>query len=332
MKKILITGGTSYIGKHCIAQLLKKKYQVRTTVRDLSKTHTISLDIENYLQSKIELEFIKADLTNDNGWKEAVKGCDAILHVASPFPRNFKGEKSDLIIPARDGTKRVLRAARDNEVYRLIITSSNAAISGGQPNIFTFNENNWTNLESENLSAYSISKTLAEKEVWNFANRYKEMKLTTINPALVLGPGIGEQSNSASIQIFKMLLNREIPFIPDIYISIVDVRDVAKMHISALENINSIGKRFLLCENVYRIKKLSLKLIELGYQAPTLVVPSFFVKLASLFDNRINEIMPLLGKSYEINSNLAKEQLGFKPIPMCDTLKDMAAYLRYYLK
>ena len=327
MKKILVTGASGYIAKHCVAELIKEGYSVKGTVRDLRKGDVLKTDLKNYLNQDIDIKFVETTLDHDNGWEEAVKDCDGILHVASPFPRKYIENENDLIIPAKEGTRRVLNAAKNSGIERVVMTSSNAAISYGHNNIEEYDESHWTNIDSESVTAYTKSKTIAERFAWDFVLENSEIKLTTINPVLVWGPGIGNHLQSSSLAIYKMLFKKEQPMVPKIIIPIVDVRDVAKMHISALKTDDSIGKRFLLSENTYWMKDISQCLKDLGYNAPTMEAPDFLIKLMAKFDKSLVAALPHLGFRFTLNTNQAKQILGFNPIPLKDTCRDTADYL-----
>ncbi len=327
MKKILVTGASGYIAKHCIAELIYGGYNVKGTVRDLQKARTVKNDLENHLNRKIEIDFAETTLDDTNGWDEAVEGCDAVMHVASPFPRRYIKNEDDLIIPAKEGTLNVLNAAKNAGIERIIITSSNAAISYGHGNKDNFDEKCWTNIDSDSITAYTKSKTIAEKSAWDFVSKNSEIRLTVINPVLVWGPGIGNHLHSSSLTIYKMLLKKEQPMVPKIIIPTVDVRDVAKMHISALNRDESIGKRFLISENTYWMKDISQCLKDLGYNAPTIQAPDFLIKLMAKFDKSLVAALPHLGFKYSLDTKQAKKILGFNPISLRDTCKDTADYL-----
>ena len=332
MKKILVTGSNGYIAKHIILELYKRNYSVRGTVRDLKYSKIIQNDIEKQLEKKIDIEFVKTSLDSDYGWEDAVKNCDIILHTASPFPKRKPKDEYDLISPAKEGTLRVLNAALKMSVNRIILTSSNAAVYDGNKHIKNFNETMWTNIKSKGVSAYTKSKTIAEKAAWEYVSKNSSIKLSTINPVLVWGPGIGNHLSSASLNIFKMLMKREMPMIPRMKVPLVDVRDVAKAHVDSIENNQSIGKRFLLCENTYWMKDISLKMNSLGYKTPTLIAPDFLIKFLSLFDATLKEASSKLRYDYFIDCNQAKNVLNFKPISLEKTLVDTYDYLNTIIK
>ena len=332
MKKVLVTGGTSYIGKHCIAQLLEKNYDVSTTIRDINKSSEIKSDIEKFLKKPIELKFFEADLLKDDGWDDVIKSCDAIIHVAGPFPVNYDGKEEDLTHPHENGTMRIFKYANKNGVNRIILTSSVASVwMDSDLDLLTyFDEKNWTDLSNKNLDAYSKGKTLKEKAAWDYVSKNDSIKLTSILPSVVLGPGIGSPVIRGSLEFFQMLINKEMPVAPPFKVGLVDVRDVAKMHIAALENDKSIGKRIIVSENTYWVKDFCKMLNDLGHNAPTFSPPVFLVKFMANFDNTIKPIKSLLGLDLNFNIDPAKTILNYQPISIEKTIKDTSDYLKSY--
>ena len=328
MKKILVTGGTSYIGKHCIAHLLDKQYIVRTTIRDIKKAESVRADLKKYLKKDIILEFFEADLLKDEGWNKAMENCDAIMHVAGPYPMNFDGPEENQIKPHEEGALRILKFAKLNNIERVILTSSIAAVWMGVPNDKDLDETKWTNENTKDIDPYIKSKTIKEKAVWDYVSKNKSIKLTTILPPVVLGPGIGDHLHATSMKFFNILAKREMPIAPPIKFGMVDVRDVAKMHVAALEKDESIGKRFIISENTYWTKEFAKMLIKIGYNAPTLTPPSFIVRFIANFDKTLKMVKPVIGLDYNINSSSAKSILGFDPIPFEQTVKDTSNYVK----
>ena len=333
MKNILVTGGTSYIGKHVIAQLIEKDYSVRTTVRDKSKVEEIKSDIEKYLNKQISLDVHIADLLNDDGWEDALKGCDAIIHVAGPFPMSYEGGEKELTGPHQDGAMRVFRFAKDLGINRIVLTSSVASIwndSTVEDTVRYIDETAWSNLNDDNLDAYTKGKALKEKAAWNFVAENDSIKLTTILPSVVLGPGIGSPVRRGSMEYMLMLINKEMPVAPPLKHGIVDVRDVAKIHIDALENDESIGKRVIITENTYWVRELSEMLNKHGHNAPTFTPPVFLVKFLANFDKTIKPVKPLLGVDISFNTEVAKSVLKYDPIPIEKTIEDTCNFLSSY--
>ena len=333
MKNILVTGGTSYIGKHVIAQLIEKDYSVRTTVRDKSKVEEIKSDIEKHLNKQISLDVHIADLLNDDGWEDALKGCDAIIHVAGPFPMSYEGGEKELTGPHQDGAMRVFRFAKDLGINRIVLTSSVASIwndSTVEDTVRYIDETSWSNLNDDNLDAYTKGKALKEKAAWDFVAENDSIKLTTILPSVVLGPGIGSPVRRGSMEYMLMLINKEMPVAPPLKHGIVDVRDVAKIHIDALENDESIGKRVIITENTYWVRELSEMLNKHGHKAPTFTPPVFLVKFLANFDKTIKPVKPLLGVDISFNTEVAKSVLKYDPIPIEKTIEDTCNFLSTY--
>ncbi|MBF4515647.1 aldehyde reductase [Flavobacterium sp. ANB] len=246
-KTVLVTGGSGYLGTQCILHLLQEGYTVKTTVRSLSKKDTILQSLKSGgILSFEKLSFFQADLNNDEGWSEAVKDCDYVLHVASPFPAQQPEDENELIIPARDGALRVLKAARNAGVKRLVFTSSFAAIGYSikdQNHVFT--EEDWTDPEAP-IQPYIKSKTIAEKAAWDFIeNEGGNLEFTVINPVGIFGPVLNN-NDSASVQVvITGILSGMVKESPDFTLGVVDVRDVADLHIKAMTNPKANGERFL---------------------------------------------------------------------------------------
>ena len=333
MKNILVTGGTSYFGKHCIAQLIEKGYSVRTTIRDIKRADEIKSDLEKHLKKEINIEFHEADLLEDAGWEDAIKDCDAIIHIAGPFPMSYEGGEKELTGPHEDGAMRVFKLAKEYGISRIILTSSVASIwmdSTIDDTVRYIDENNWTNLSDTNLDAYTKGKALKEKAAWDFVAKNDSIKLTTILPSLVLGPGIGSPVRRGSMEFMLMMINKELPVAPPLKFGVVDVRDVAKMHVAALENDDSIGKRMILAENTYWVKEVSEMINKHGHNAPTFTPPVFLVKIMATFDKTMKPIKPLLGVDVNFNTEPAKTILNYDPIPIEKTIKDTSDFLASY--
>ena len=328
MKKILVTGATSYIGKHCIAELLKKKYEVKATLRDLKRADKIKSDLKEYLNEEINIEFFETDLLKDDGWNSAIKDSDAIMHVAGPYPISFEGPEEDQIKPHEEGTLRVLRFAKSNGVDRVVMTSSIAAVWMGTPGDKDLDETKWTDESIKNIDPYIKSKTVAEKAAWDYASKNKSIRLTTILPPVVLGPGIGDHMHATSMKFFNIMAKREMPIAPPIKFGMVDVRDVAKMHVAAIEIDESIDKRFIISENTYWGKDFAQKLVDLGYKAPTFSPPALIVKFLANFDKNLRMVKPVIGVDFNIDSSSAKSTLGFKPRSFEKTIEDTSDYIK----
>jgi nucleoside-diphosphate-sugar epimerase len=322
---VLVTGGSGFIGAHCILQLLNAGYRVRTTVRSLKREPEVRAMLQQGGVSDPEflsadrLSFVAADLESDAGWPEAAAGCQYVLHVASPFPAGVPKHEDELIIPAREGALRVLRASRDAGVKRVVLTSSFAAIGYGQPpQQAPFNETNWTNPDAEDLSAYVKSKTLAERAAWDFiAREGGSLELSVINPVGVFGPALGPDY-STSILIVQRMMDGAIPGVPNLSFGVVDVRDVASLHLSAMTNPAAQGERFLAVAGDFVsmldiAKILKSRMGEAAHRVPTHQLPDLMVRMASLADPAIKLILPELGKHKNATNEKARRILNWTP-------------------
>ena len=331
---VLVTGGSGFIAAHCILQLLGAGYKVRTTVRSLSREADVRAMLKvGGAQPGAALTLFAADLKSDAGWKEAVTGCDFVLHVASPFPPGAPKHEDELIIPARDGALRVLRAARDAGVKRVAMTSSFAAIGYGQKvTDKPFTEENWTDLKSGNLTAYVKSKTIAERAAWDFvAAEGRTLELAVVNPVGVFGPVLGPDY-STSIQLLVRLLNGAVPGLPRLSFGVVDVRDIADLHIRAMTNPAAKGQRFLgIARDFITVKGiaevLKARMGEAASRVPTRVVPDIVLRLAALFDAGIAQTLPELGKMKHGTNEKSRRLLGWAPRSNEDAIEATAESL-----
>ena len=316
-ESVLVTGGSGFIGSYCILDLLRAGHLVRTTVRSPDREATVRELLG--AESADALSFATADLTSDAGWGEAVSGCDYVLHVASPFPLGPPKHEDDLIVPAREGALRVLAAARDAQVKRVVMTSSFAAIGYGRPTGDTpFAEDDWTNPDGDGVSAYAKSKTLAERAAWDFIEREGGgLELSVVNPVGVFGPVLGSDF-STSLQLVKRLLDGAMPGLPRVAFGIVDVRDVADLHVRAMTDPAAAGERFLAVAGEFMtVAEIAALLRErMGADArkvPTRMLPNWLVRVVSLFDSSVRQITPELGKVKQASNAKAKRELGWAP-------------------
>ena len=327
MGKVLVTGGSGFIAQHCILQLLAAGHDVCTTVRNLSREPEVRGVLGLAGAAGLErLSFVAADLERDAGWDEAVAGCDHVLHVASPFPEKLPKSDDELIVPARDGTLRVLRAARAANVRRAVMTSSFAAIGYGHPQqAAPFDETDWTDLSSPNVAAYAKSKTIAEHAAWDYvAKDGAGLELATVNPVGVFGPVLGSDF-STSILVVQRLMDGSLPGCPKMTFGIVDVRDVADLHLRAMTDPRAKGERFLATAGDFMtIREISLALkARLGAaarRAPTRELPNWLIRVASIFDPAVKQVLPELDKPKNATSDKARRLLGWTPRSSEDAL------------
>ena len=317
---ILVTGGSGFIAMHCIAKLLGAGHRVRASVRSLKREAEVRATLKAAsADAGDRLSFVAADLTADAGWAEAAAGCDYVLHVASPFPLNVPKHEDDLIVPAREGALRVLRASRDAGVKRVVLTSSFAAIGYGHPQLDRpFNEHDWSKPEGEGVTAYAKSKTLAERAAWDFmAREGGSMELAVVNPVGVFGPVLGADI-STSIEIVKRMLDGALPAVPRITFGVVDVRDVADLHLLAMTHPEAAGERFLAVAGEFvSIRDIGLilkrRLGEVARRVPTRELPDWLLRVVAVFDGSVGQIVPELGKRKTAVSDKARRVLGWSP-------------------
>jgi len=317
-KLVLVTGGAGFIAVHCIVQLLNDGYRVRATLRDLErKTAVRAMLREGGVEAGERLSFVQADLSAGGQWDEAVKGCTYVLHVASPTPKlNFKHE-DEIIIPAREGVLRVLRASRDAGVKRVVLTSAIGAIVYGHPKqTAPYDETIWT--DTTNAPAYQKSKTLAEKAAWDFMTREGgDLELAVVNPATVMGPVLGPDY-SHSIYLIKNLLTGNMPGCPKINSCFVDVRDVADLHLRAMVDPKAKGERFIATggESIWLIEAARILKENLGDAAAKVKViqlPNIALRIAALKDPMVKSMIPLLCIPMNLTSAKAINELGWSP-------------------
>jgi len=320
MSTVLVTGGSGFIGSHSILQLLAAGHQVRTTIRNLKREGDVRAMLRvGGSETEDRLSFIEADLTGDPGWPEAVAGCDYVLHVASPFPETVPKNEDELIVPAREGALRVLRASRDAGVKRVVLTSSFAAIGyGHKPQQTPFDETSWTDPKGEDVLPYAKSKTLAERAAWEFmAAEGGGLELSVVNPVGVFGPVLGPDY-STSILLVQRMMDGAMPGCPRLSFGIVDVRDVVDLHIRAMTDPAARGERFLAVAGDFMsildiARVLKSRMGGAARRVPTRQLPNWLVRLAALRDPAVKQILPELGKTKNATNEKARRVLGWAP-------------------
>ncbi len=314
---VLVTGGSGFVGSHVVLQLLNAGHTVRTTVRSATREQQVFAMMQGGGARLEALTFARADLEDDAGWREAVRGCDYVIHVASPIPAAAPKTEDELIRPARDGTLRVLRAARDAGVRRVVLTSSCGAIYYGHPpQTAPFDETNWTNIDGE-MSAYVRSKAIAERAAWDFVGAEgHNLELAAVNPTGIFGPVLGPDAAS-SVELIARLLNG-MPGCPRLFFGIVDVRDVADLHVRAMTHPAAASQRFIAASgdllsmlDVARILRAHLG--DAASKVPTRELPNWLVRLASRFDRTLKPLVPLLDSTRRATSAKAQRLLGWQP-------------------
>jgi nucleoside-diphosphate-sugar epimerase len=327
-KTVLMTGGSGYLGGWCIAILLERGYEVRTTIRDLSREGHVRRQVETAgVDAGDRLTVLAADLNADAGWTEAVAGCDYVLHTASPFPPAQPKDPDELIVPARAGALRVLQAALDAGVERIVMTSSVAAVRGGGPPVIgdTYTDRDWTDGSDASLTPYTRSKAIAEQAAWKLVEEADARdRLAVVNPGAIIGPALSDDV-SYSLQLIERLL-KGMPAVPRLGFSFVDVRDVADLHVRAMEQPKAGGGRYIATDrfmwtaDVGRV--LRDRLGERARKVPTRTAPNLMVRAMALFDPGIRTIVGDLGRHSEYSSARAREELGWSPRPLEDSIAE----------
>ena len=331
---VLVTGASGFVAIHCVVQLLEQGYQVRGTLRTMTREKEVRETVRKYVNADNRLEFVNADLIQDAGWERAVHGCEYVFHVASPFPLLEPAHENDLIQPAVDGTLRVLRAAHSACVKRVMLVSSNAAISAGHNGENrTFTEEDWSRLDRP-IGAYSKSKTLAERAAWDFVNgaeNIHKMELVTINPPLIMGP-VPNKNFPTSAEMLRTFMRGEVPGVARLKIGLVDVRDVASALILAMTTPEAAGNRFACPAATVWIKDvadiLNKQFSGRGYtKIPRVVIPVFLVRTLALFDKRIALVTPSLNWDFELSNAKIKRILNWQPHSKEEAILSMAESL-----
>lgn len=330
---VLVTGGTGFLGGWCIAALLERGHEVRTTVRDLGREQAVRDAIGAAgVDAGPRLTVLGADLGSDAGWAEAAAGARHVLHVASPFPPTQPKDPDELIVPAREGARRVLRAALDAGVERVVMTSSIAAIRPKRTSSedAPYTEADWTDGADTTKTPYTRSKTLAERAAWDLVrDAGAQERLSVVNPGAIIGPTLSDD-HSYSLQAIQRLLDG-MPAIPRLGFTFVDVRDVADLHIRALTRPEADGERFIAADRFMWMADVAAVIRErLGDAAPKVprrVAPDILIRAMGLFDGSVRSVVSDLGKRSWFSSEKARSELGWSPRPLEDSIEECARSL-----
>jgi dihydroflavonol-4-reductase len=336
-KTVLVTGASGFVAQQLILDLLEQGHTVRGTVRSLAKADALRTALSNHTARAQEIELVEADLESDKGWSDAVAGVDVIHHLASPFPMAAPKNPDDLIRPAREGTLRVLRAAKAAGVERVVLTSSCAAIAYGWGNALpeVLTEKDWTNpANTADCTAYTASKTLAEKAAWDYVRgEGNGIRLTAINPVGVFGP-IRSAQVKTSVGIVAQLMTGKFPALPNAGIQVVDVRDVSAAHIAAMDDPATSGERYIVADKFYWMKDFARVLRDAcpdrASKIPQRGLPDFVVRLLGLFNGDMKTIAMELGKRRFSSSEKVRKLLGRDLIPGDDAIRASAETLIRY--
>ncbi len=330
----LITGSSGYIAKHTVLRFLAAGYRVRGSVRNLDRGAEVRAAVTTHLDSDVDLDrvldFVALDLGADAGWGDALAGVDVLVHMASPFPIAQPKDEDELIRPAVDGTLRALRAAHKNGVTRVILTSSAAAITNldARPN-GSFDETDWTDVDRPGVTPYIKSKTLAERAAWDFVEtEAPEMQLTVINPVFVLGAPLDE-NYSSSLEVVERFVKAKDPAVPDIGFSVVDVGDIAEMHLRAAQRPETAGERIAGATRGMWFVEMAetIKAAHPDRKVVTRQAPRWLLRVLSVFDKQIASILPSLGRLDEVDNTKAKRLLDMDFVMPEQSVRSAASYL-----
>jgi len=334
-RMVLVTGGSGFLGGWCVVEALGRGYRVRTTVRSLAREEEVRANVATQLDAGEGLEVVTADLLSDGGWEQAVAGCDFVLHVASPFPEAQPKDPDELIVPAREGALRVLRASLDAGVQRVVMTSSVAAVrndrGGALQGARELTEEDWSDPTDPHMSPYAQSKNLAERAAWELvAERGAQERLTTIQPGAIIGPLLGAD-RSYSLQAIERLLDGKMPGLPRLGFSFIDVRDVAALHVMAMTAPQAAGERLIAASDFLWFADVAEILrAELGSGAgkvPTRKLPNFAVRAMALIDPGVRSVASELGHESRYSIESARRRVGWEPRPVRESIVDCARSL-----
>ena len=312
MDKVLVTGASGFIGLHCIAQLLQAGYQVKGSLRSRARESEIRNALSKVVNAENRLEICELDLLKDDGWDDAVSGCDYAMHVSSPLLDREPKDQDEIIRPAHEGLMRAIKSSVRNKVKRFVMTSSFSAIGYGHVKD-VFDESHWTDT-TQKIGAYNKSKAIAEKAMWDYLDSLKDeekIEAVAINPTLVIGASLSDDVGTSNIFLQKML-DGSYPVVPKVHFGYVTVKDTAKAHVAAMTHPQASGKRFILAERCMWLYEVNKILRKHGYKkAPIRQAPNLLMKFLALFNNEASAIAGFVGKTKFTNSENAKNILKF---------------------
>ncbi|CZF79531.1 3 beta-hydroxysteroid dehydrogenase/Delta 5--_4-isomerase [Grimontia celer] len=326
--KVLLTGISGFIGLHCAKEALEQGFEVVGSVRSEAKENEVRATLEAASVDTANLSFAHLDLTSDKGWDEAAAGCDYIMHIASPFTIANPKTEDEMIIPAVQGSLRALRAGKAAGVKRVVLTSSILSMMGTMKT-GTFGPDNWTDTNSTEISTYTKSKTLAERAAWEFMETLSDenaMELVVVNPGGVFGPPLGRNITGQTMALTDQMLRGKVPMVPNISLPMVDVRDLAVLHVKALSEAGAKGKR-LIAATADPVSFLTMAQVmkDQGYKGPsTRKAPNFLLKFTALFDREAKGMLGMLNMNLNANNAETQEIFGWTPRPAVESIQDTA--------
>ncbi|MCC4799365.1 SDR family oxidoreductase [Enterovibrio norvegicus] len=327
-ERVLVTGISGFIGLHCAKELLNQGFEVRGSVRDMKKADEVLITLAAASVDTRHLTFVQLDLTSDEGWNDAAEGCDYIMHIASPFTIANPKTEAEMITPAVEGSLRALRAGENAGVKRVVLTSSIVAMMGSMKT-GTFGPSDWTDSSSSAISTYTKSKTLAERAAWEFVENLPDsntMEFVTLNPGGVFGPPLGTNITGQTMAIVDQMLNGKLPLVPNIAFPMVDVRDLAVLHVQAMITPKANGKRILAAGSApSSFAEMAQILKDEGYKGPsTRIAPDFFLRFMSLFDREAKGMLGMLGMNLSADNAATRSLFGWTPRSVKQSIQDTA--------
>ena len=327
-EKVLVTGVSGFVGQHCAAELLKNGFKVKGSLRDLSRETEVRKGIEKGIDPQNNLEFCKLELMSDDGWDAAMQDCTYVLHVASPFIMAQPKDENEIIKPAKEGSLRMLAAAKKAGIKRVVLTSSTLSMAAHLKE-GAFDHNSWADIGDSTLSPYTKSKVIAEKAAWNFIDKQTgtdQLEMTVINPGIIMGPTLTNNLSGESVGLVTQMITGKMPMVPKAGNVMVDVRDVAQLQVRAMLHEDANGKRFIAAgEKAQKFVDIAEILKSNGYnKASTWLAPSFLIKLMSLFDAGAKGLVSYLDKYIDSDNSQTRTMLDWTPIPFEKTILDMA--------
>jgi dihydroflavonol-4-reductase len=325
---VLLTGVSGYIGLHCAAQALRAGFRVRGSVRDIAKQQEVRETLISAETDPDMLEFVELNLTSDEGWDVAMEGCTYVLHVASPFVIANPKNEDDMLVPAVEGTVRVLRAAKHAGVARVVFTSTALAMFGSMKK-GTFGPEDWTDVTTPNVSTYTKSKTLAERAAWDFmADQLGEstMELVVINPGGVFGPPLGNNLSGQSMTMLDDMLRGKVPMVPNAGFPMVDVRDVATLHVRAMTLPEAKGQRFIVADhNPFSFSKIAKTLNDAGHKGPSArIAPDLLLRFMAFLDREAKGMIGFLGMDLKADNRKTRDMFDWTPFPLEQSVRESA--------
>ena len=327
---VLLTGISGFIGLHIAKQLLDKGFHVRGSIRNMKRAQNIKNTLEKASANVNQLSFVELDLTSDKGWDNAAEGCDYVMHVASPFAAAEPKHEDEMIKPAVDGSLRALRAAKKAGVKRVVLTSSTISMMATMKS-GTIGPDDWADTNSKDIGTYAKSKTLAEQAAWRFMEEQDSaMELVTINPGGVFGPALGNDISGQSMSMIEQMLRGKVPMLANAAIPMVDVRDVANVHVQAMTHAKAAGQRIIASRSeAIHLTEIAKILKEHGYKGPsTRVAPNLLIRIMSVFDSEAKGMLGFLDMNISADNSKARELFNWTPRPFSETILDAAKSIK----